>query len=233
MLLQNGFRRLRVSDRLGGLVMALLLTGLLNGCGSGSNGGPVYPVATQTRLLQAGDTWVYAVSETSDGNTTRSHLKVTLRAAMLNGSPVLQETSTQDTTDGPFTTVRQLVQDATTRVVSTVGEREIIPPQADTSVPTTYLPGSWSVNTAFTTDTDTLQVAAIERVGTSNGTFNAYKTTVQGRVTVGNEYDAETRWYAPQLGTYVRLESSSFCTVCGVKQYKSVYTLESTTVPLQ
>ena len=229
------------------VVFLTSISTLLHGCGGSGSTKPetFYPLASQTRLFQPGDTWIYDTNE-----------RTTIAAATLDGKPVLTRVDGGgDGSGGGGYGVAYLSQDENGEVVY-IGKKGIdhtvlLPDDPAREVqllpaPQPILFGTWAVgkSVSFKLLYDnygavrpdegnyaTLTIVGTEKVKTPLGTFDTWK--VEGKPDGDTNYAqiSGTYWYAPQLGVFVR--SHELIDGADGETYGTFdKTLKSTNIPL-
>jgi hypothetical protein len=225
----------------------LLLLVLLSGCGGGG-GGQAYPLSSQLRRLQAGDTFTYRATGTLRGGDGQNiDLSGTATGSVaqttLNGQAVLAQSFTLNlTADGQpltFNVVRYLVQDPNTGDLLLVGEEDDENNQRLLTTPVLYFPGTFGTNVSYTqtrqyTDGETSQISfsvqGTETVSVPAGRFETWRcleTETEGQNVANTTY-----LIAPQLGTPVKITNTSTDPITGLTITVDAR-LTSTNVPLQ
>lgn len=232
-----------------------LLSSILAGCGGGgtsSNTDPA-PLATQTRALQVGDQWVYAITgqgQNAAGQpiTGTGIWTYTISSKPFNGGTALARTSSVriTTSDGQTNSTDSTIyfsQDAISHDIFELGDDLGLGtnPIHIAVTPVKIVFGSWAKGRPLqpiinfdggTVESGgTLNVLGSEPVVTKIGSYNAWKVTVNG----GNGADfTESQDWAPQLGAPVQFTNLpiSFGSIPGnTASLRAVAVLQSTTVP--
>ncbi|MSM39936.1 MAG: hypothetical protein GJT30_09995 [Geobacter sp.] len=215
------------------------LSALLFACGGGGDTA-VVGVST-TRMLQAGDSWVFDFS--GQGHTVSETYTYTGTATMnltqetLNTETVLAMTDTETATfsSGSATTITAITylqQDQSSgdiRLYGMLYPNSTLKTVTDQPLPVIW-PGSWEAgktNTAIihysdgTTDATTYSytIMGAESVATPAGTFATWKYVITSSGVT------RTYWFSPQLGFYVKIDITD-----GTDS--NSYTLRSTNVLL-
>ena len=245
--------RLFFSVNLTLLVLAACFAILLSGCGGGgTTPAPekspepetFYPLSSQTRIFQPGDTWTYD-----------DHEKVTVVSSSLDGVPVLTRITGGDGTGEGGYDVEYFSQKTDGEIV-VLGKRGInhtvfLPDDPAREVrllpaPQSVLFGTWaqgksvSFNLLYDNYNEylpaeggyaTLTIVGTEKVKTPLGTFDTWKVEAKPDGQTQFFQVSGTYWYAPQLGIYVRAHvviSSVDPEIGG----ETDITLKSTNIPL-
>ena len=158
---------------------------------------------------------------------------VFLSTTTANGQAELAQTTTISSQSQAYKTVMYYQQDAASNDLVWYGgpDYTLTPP-----VPT--VPGSWAKGVSFTTQstdqtgqqvTVSLKVIGTETVSVPLGRFQTWKVTASQDIK-GFENTTGTYWYAPQIGTYVKVVFNSTSNAGGSYDYS--LDLTSTSVPL-
>ena len=207
------------------------------------------PLATQTRVLQPGDTWVYDVNGSTVGVspavTGSGTITITVSSKPLNGATVLAidrtdhfVTSTGRTLDLVFT--KYISQNSANRDILELGESSTGSSLQTVAVPQTIIFGSWTNGATLNptldfgggdVETGPMQtITGSEVVQTPAGSFTAWKVTSPNSFSAGSNpivFD-----WAPQLGAPVRYATFyGYSSPSGSADITATATLKSTTVP--
>lgn len=223
--------------------MLLFYTGLIiYGCGGGSHSENIYPLSSQTRLLQPGDSWLYD-----------NHESVTIGTGTFKGQPTLTRIKRYESDLGPGFTVDCFFQNQTQEVIyigrrgsEGAGQSSDSPdrPERPLITPQTVLFGSWTQgaklsykllyqneDAVYPSEAATLTILGTERVKTPLGTFDTWKVQSELNGPTAPYQITGTYWYAPQLGTFVRAHEILGGADLEVGSEYDI-TLKSTNVPL-
>jgi hypothetical protein len=238
-----------------GWVLGLLTVSgtALVGCGGGGTSASSSPtLATKTRLLQAGDQWVYNVTgQGQDGTATvtaTGTVTDTVSSKPFNGGTALarETVSHIKISNGRTIDIDNTLyfsQDSATGDIIELGEQDNIsnPTAPDIATPPGKVEfGNWSagetltpsisLNNAAADTRPTQTISGSETVQTPAGNFAAWKVTIppSGNLTF-------TQDWAPQLGAPVRFAGTLYGygpnSTGGITTINATALLQSTTVP--
>ena len=211
---------------------------LTQGCGGGGKANAVYPLSTQTRALQIGDTWVYDDNEVVSVSAAADAPRLSRVRRVILGGEVAGEYYTTDN-------FSQNASGAVTYFSQTGrGFSPLLPNGPDReeqqlTTPQTVLFGQWasgetlSYQLSYEAAADypteregaTLTVLGTDTITTPLGTFETWKVQSQTKYAADSDPVSAVYWYAPQIGNFVRARIKN-----GSNEYD--VTLKSTTVPL-
>lgn len=179
---------------------------------------PAAPTANKTRALQAGDNWTYDVSGQVDQSTFTGTTNVSISQETIDGVPFLEATYIIDFTfngsNFSSRSVQYYRQDTSTHDIAQYGRKlgsEPIATVTNKPLPVVW-PGSWEPGKTITADiqfsdgtatSSSYKVTGQESVTTSAGTFSTWKCVSNLVAT------SHTVWFSPDLGYFVKMESSS------------------------
>lgn len=231
------------------LIPASLLLFPVIGCGGGGGSSPnpspsaspvaTFPLVSRLRTIQGGDTANYSGTGTytevgKAPVTVTANIRHSITSLSYKGDPALQSTQSI-TLNVSGTDIVENVSEIQ-RQNGTTGDLFSIASREDTDIdlltPAIALPGTFSHGYNYnndltyedsTTSRETFVIVGTETVATPIGKFETWKAT--STITDSESSTQHTRWYAPQLGTFVKAEAIQ--TITGVATVRFTVTLDS------